>query len=639
MKFLLGLALVCLFFASTEADENKTIVENAINTPALSTLVSVLSMPAYAPILNALNSSGTYTVFAPNNDAFTAAGLDPAQVGKVSNILFYHVLGSVVKSTDLAALQFPETLMVNSTYVNRGSNKAQVVSVSKDKDGVTLNFGIPGVATFSAKVVLADVVCSNGVVHVIDSVLLFPAKVSTTAQDAGLTELVAALTKAKLVDAVDNTPGLTIFAPTNDAMKASQWDALDVDALTAILKYHVVPGLAYSTDLTDGEKFNTLEGKEVEIHIGSSVMVNDANVAVPNALTTNGVVHVIDKVLSPTGIRATNTIVQNAMQVPALSTLVSVLATPGYQPILNALNSSGTFTVFAPNNDAFAAASLDPTKVSYVSQVLYYHVLGSVVKAGDLEALQFPETLMKNASLVNLGGKPQVVSVSKTVTDGTTTVTLNFGIPGVSDYTAQVVTADVICSNGVVHIIDKVLLFPKSTAATAQAAGLTDSELIKALVKADLVSAVDDTSSLTIFAPTNDAMLAANWSNLSKDALASVLQYHVVPDVAYSTDLKSGDDFPTLESNKIQITISNNTVMVNNAKVVVANVLIENGVVHVIDKVLLPSEAPKDDDDDDDGFKTTTIVGIVAGGIAGVAALACLCNYCKKKNENSYQAF
>jgi uncharacterized surface protein with fasciclin (FAS1) repeats len=130
--------------------------------------------------------------------------------------------------------------------------------------------------------------------------MVFPKLASATAGEASLTELVKALVKADLVSAVDTSASVTIFAPTDAAMKAAKWDTLDLATLTAVLKYHVVPAVAYSTDLVDGEIVPTLQGGKVKISVNSKgVQANDANVVVANALIQNGVVHVIDKVLIP----------------------------------------------------------------------------------------------------------------------------------------------------------------------------------------------------------------------------------------------------------------------------------------------------------------------------------------------------
>ena len=134
---------------------SKSIVENAIATPTLSTLVSVLTMPKYKKVLDALSSAGPFTVFAPTNQAFAAANVDVNNVEVVSAVLLYHVISGSVKSTDLAATQQVATL---------GGKR---LTITKDAKGVMIN-GL-------AKVITADVLSSNGVVHIIDKVLLPPA--------------------------------------------------------------------------------------------------------------------------------------------------------------------------------------------------------------------------------------------------------------------------------------------------------------------------------------------------------------------------------------------------------------------------------------------------------------------------------
>lgn len=589
----LTLLLLATVLVSVQCD---TIVQTAAKVPQLSTLVSVLSAPGYQAVLQALNSPGNFTVFAPNNDAFTRAGVNPNDVGFVINVLYYHVLGARVHSGDLKSLQFPNSLLTNTTYVNIGKGVGQVLEVSKDAEGVKISFGIPGDRRTTAKVIVADVECSNGVVHIIDTVLLPPNITSVLATEGGLSALVGALEEAKLVSVVDQTASLTIFAPTNNAF-AQLPPHIPIDVLTRVLEYHVVPAVAYSTQLSDGEEFNTVEGSSIKVSISHEghVYVNDARVLLPNVLTENGVVHVIDKVLMPpsvakmiqkrvNGPSPSNTIVQNAQAVPALSTLVSVLTSPGYEAVLQALNSPGTFTVFAPNNDAFAKAGVDPSNVGVVLNILYYHVLGSVVPSSALGALQFPNSLLTNASFVNIGaGVGQVLEVTK----NSNGVQITFGIPGVSNTTATVVIADVLCSNGIVHVIDTVIIPPAVPADVATAGGLT--ALVNAVVETGLAAFINGTPQLTIFAPTNEAFNAVGPVPLP--TLTQVLEYHVISGaVAYSTDLTDGQQVPTVLGPNVKISLTANGVYVNDAKVIVPNVLTQNGVVHVIDKVLLPPQ-------------------------------------------------
>jgi uncharacterized surface protein with fasciclin (FAS1) repeats len=128
-----------------------------------------------------------------------------------------------------------------------------------------------------------------------------------TAVEAGTFEtLVAAVTAAGLVDTLKSEGPFTVFAPTDEAFAAlpeGTVEALlaDIPALTAVLTYHVVPGKVMSTDLSDGMTATTVQGEMVTIDLSNGVMVNDANVVAADIETSNGVIHVIDKVILPTG--------------------------------------------------------------------------------------------------------------------------------------------------------------------------------------------------------------------------------------------------------------------------------------------------------------------------------------------------
>jgi uncharacterized surface protein with fasciclin (FAS1) repeats len=283
-----------LFVATVLADPTKTIVENAQATPALSTLVKVLTTDGYEPVLKALSDpKGTFTVFAPNNDAFAEARLDLKEVEAVTATLLYHTLGVEVKSTDLKALQFVHSLSTDDKYVFLNGT-GQTLGVAKEGTEVRVNV---------IRVVLADVICSNGIVHVIDHVIRLPQKTSVIAKEARLNVLVEAVVKAGLVDTVDTTPGITIFAPTDEAFFRAKIDprVVPVDTLKAVLANHVVPAVAFSTDLKDGEQVQTLGGATLTVRIKDGrVYVANARVEYPNVITADGVVHVIDAVLNVT---------------------------------------------------------------------------------------------------------------------------------------------------------------------------------------------------------------------------------------------------------------------------------------------------------------------------------------------------
>jgi len=298
-----SLFILCLSLVNVKG---MTIVETAQATPALSSLVSVLTAPGYEPLLKALNGPGTFTVFAPNNDGFARARLNITDVEKNTAILLMHVLGSVVRAGDLVDLQFPETLSTASKFVNLGEGVGQRLFIEKTGSGhVHIYFGDK-----RATVVLANVECSNGVVHVIDEVVTLPPLISQDILWPRLHTLARAVDKAGLGNLIDTTAGITLFAPSDTAFRIAgiDIDRTPVDTLVAVLSNHVVVTPKYSTDIVDGEELISLGGGTLTTRRGSGshdFSVNNARVYVDNVLVRNGVGHFIDRVLLPSKVNIT----------------------------------------------------------------------------------------------------------------------------------------------------------------------------------------------------------------------------------------------------------------------------------------------------------------------------------------------
>ena len=274
------------------ADETEDIPTNAVGTGVHDSLVAAL---AHAGLVSTLSGDGPFTVFAPTDAAFTAAGIDLAsfdtdeEIATLVDILTYHVVSGQVLSTDL-------TDGMKATALN-----GDELSFTVSADGVTVS---------GATVALADVPASNGVIHVIDAVLMPPADlvdIPATAISTGIhTSLVAALTAANLVSALQADGPFTVFAPTDAAFTAAGIDLASFDTdeeiatLVDILTYHVVSGQVLSTDLTDGMKATALNGDELSFTVSADgVTVSGATVTSADVMTSNGVIHVIDKVLMP----------------------------------------------------------------------------------------------------------------------------------------------------------------------------------------------------------------------------------------------------------------------------------------------------------------------------------------------------
>ena len=280
------------------SDRSKTIVDLAATTPDLSTLVAALKA---ADLVGTLSGNGPFTVFAPTNEAFAAlpAGLvtsllKPENKAELADLLTYHVVSGAVPAKDLSDKEMIKTV--------EGKN-------------VTVRLAGGGVFINSAKVTTADIDASNGVIHIIDSVLIPrgfqpPKPTPKTIVDLAiatpeLSTLVAALKAADLVDILSSTGPFTVFAPTNKAFAA-----LPAGVLTKLLKpenkaeladlltYHVVSGAVPAKDLSDKEMIKTVEGKNVKVRLsGSQVWSDNADVVIADIDASNGVVHIIDAVL------------------------------------------------------------------------------------------------------------------------------------------------------------------------------------------------------------------------------------------------------------------------------------------------------------------------------------------------------
>jgi len=580
MKFSQVLCLVALLLVAQTAVAQQSIfgIIDANANGDYDTLNTLLNDARFSAIKDILdNADNTLTLFAPSDDAFTAAGIDTTNTDLVAETLKMHLVSTAaIASTDLAeGTQVVDSTAGDSDYVSLDNANAF------QKLQVTLADGTVTVGENSATVETANVEASNGFIHIVDKVIAFPSAPSVVATAAGLDALVQALTDTNLASTVDGAEGITIFAPLDTA-----FDAATIADADATLRLHILEGVFYSADLAADNrnlalKFDdddTLQVKKDDN--GVTVATTDkqvyATVTIADIPIENGVVHVIDKVIN--AVSTTNNIAQNAALVDSVSTLYSVVTSDGYEALATALSDeSASLTVFAPTDTAFASATfVNTTNNVETSSLVLYHVLGSQALSTDLAAYQIVDTLLTSSDYQGLGAsQAQHLKITKDDTNG---VRVYFGLEF-----ATVTTADVQCSNGVIHVVDTVLNFPKNVADTATDAGL--SSLVSAIGSvAGLAEQLVGIEGMTVFAPTNQAFSSAG----TIDDVQATLEFHVVAAVAFSTDLQSTQVFTTVGGKKIQVDLSDaGTVTINeDATVSTADVIIDNGVVHVIDKVL-----------------------------------------------------
>ena len=429
--------------------------------------------------------------------------------------------------------------------------------------------------------------------------------IPTNAAGTGIHDsLVAALTQADLVTTLQGDGPFTVFAPTDQAFIDAGIDLTTFDTdeenatLVDILTYHVVSGKVMSTDLTDGMEASALNQDTLTFSVSTTeVKVNDAVVTTADVESSNGVIHVIDKVLMPPA---------DLVDIPATAqstgihtALVAALAQAN---LVATLQGTGPFTVFAPTDQAFTDAGIDLTTFdtdeenATLVDILTYHVISGTVMSSDL-------TDGMEATALNQD-----------------TLTFSVSATEVKVNDAVVTTADVATSNGVIHVIDKVLMPPADLVdipTTADSTGV-HTALVAALAQANLVATLQGTGPFTVFAPTDQAFADAGIDLTTFDTdeenatLVDILTYHVVSGTVMSSDLTDGMEASALNQDTLTFSVSATEVKVNDAVVTAADVATSNGVIHVIDKVLMPPAdvAP----DPFDGVDCAVTIGLTADG-------------------------
>ena len=290
------LAVAPLGVAACDEDDNElttqpevlNLVETARDAGSFNTLIAALDATG---LTETIANNGPFTVFAPTDAAFAAlpAGTLDALLANpeaLADILLYHVLDGSVGSAEVASSSLLETL------------NGQAATIAMEGAGLTID---------GANIISADIEATNGTIHVIDQVILPSAEdiVEIAVGNTSFSTLVTALQAADLVGALQAEGPFTVFAPTDDAFAAVPSDVLntllgDVDLLTQVLTYHVVPGRVFSTDVVGLTSATTLNGAAVSISVENGmVMIDGATVVATDVQGTNGVIHVIDAVILP----------------------------------------------------------------------------------------------------------------------------------------------------------------------------------------------------------------------------------------------------------------------------------------------------------------------------------------------------
>ncbi|KAJ8612215.1 hypothetical protein CTAYLR_002908 [Chrysophaeum taylorii] len=561
-----------------------TIAEIANATENLSTLVLALSL---ADLVDTLASPGPFTVFAPTNDAFEALPSETFEAllndtDALGEVLLYHVVDGELFASDLTDGQVVPTFQ-GSTF-----------NLSVTDDAVVVVY-----ETGNATVVVADIEASNGVIHIIDAVLVPPGDevveepptdemvenvtiVDLALMNENLSTLVTALTAADLVATLSGDEPFTVFAPTNDAFDALDEGVLDgllsdTDALEAILLYHVTTGSVFSTDLFDGQVITMLSGNTTTISISESIMINTANITSADNEASNGVVHIIDAVLFPDDVEEPD--------------------------VVDCVDSSSWFKNGEPSKDCAWVAEFVPTRCA---------VKGEDQILADYACPASCDNTCDDSTSWFKNGEPSkdcatrclslcVYAWSDVVFPAGAWVSL-FPEARCDVFGEERELAEDACPTACAEIVTNVTRRTEEeemNATILEVAVATESlsTLVDAVIAAGLDETLAGPGPFTVFAPTNDAFDALPNGTLEAllndtDTLTAILLYHVVSGEVFSANLTDGEMIMTLEGSNFTVAINDTGAFVifdsGSAAIISADIVASNGVVHVIDMVLIP---------------------------------------------------
>eukprot|EP01023_Acetabularia_acetabulum_P050099 TRINITY_DN5389_c0_g1_i1.p1 TRINITY_DN5389_c0_g1~~TRINITY_DN5389_c0_g1_i1.p1 ORF type:complete len:816 (-),score=159.18 TRINITY_DN5389_c0_g1_i1:625-3072(-) len=608
---------------------DSSLFQTLYGDDGLSTLLQALTLAGFEDTLK--QDDLQYTIFAPTNNAFNRLAKDLGVSLKdlledknqtlLTQILQNHLITEPISSSQL-------------------SNDQQLTSV--EGKFLTININNEGGVTVStigssANVITPDITAGKSIVHVVDEVLLpfkKPQLRSITEVAALEPELSTFLMAVGAANVSFSSDVFTIFAPKNDAFDRAltklgitlQMLAMDKDALTSILQYHVVPGQRItSAELFDGQEFDTFidngNPKSVKIEVDgfNNILINgigsDALVDTADIYASNAIIHIVDNVLLPTTNLQLNFDRSSSDQVEAqeeaapipASTLTPATLTSDageflvdarenvdVNTFLIALDLAGIFdmvdnaseqqTVFVPQTDKL---------VEYINSLN----LGTLQLPQDdlLAALQLvlPRHIIPGLALLS---QNLVDNLSLTTSNGTEVTVIKEGgntTVVFGDISVQILSGDIEAGNTVFHVVDGVLegYSVDSQEDVAEAAELssedanianTSSSLLDVLSNNDFLSLIfqaiyrveleeelsDESSSFTLFAPTNTAFenlyssLNTTLQDIDIEVLREILLQHVVIGRFLSSELVDGQLLSTFIDQDVGISIEGENVLV-----------------------------------------------------------------------------
>ncbi|XP_031583621.1 periostin, osteoblast specific factor b isoform X2 [Oreochromis aureus] len=528
-------------------------------------IVKASSTQNYADISklrSEIEGPGSFTFFAPSNEAWDNldATVRDALVSNVNielyNALHYHMVNNRLLTKDL-------------------KNGIKVTSMYNDLD-LHINHYSNGIVTVNcARIIYANQIATNGVVHVIDRVI---STIGNTIQDVievndDLTTLSDLFQNSELLEKLGQPGHYTLFAPTNEAFEQLGSDVLeriqsDKQALKALLSFHLLDSIQCSEGILAGTSYETLEGNNIEIGCdGESLTVNGIKmVRQKDIVTTNGVIHIIDKALVPDSAKQVMELLESSQS--TFTDMVSELGLSG------GMRSDAEYTLLAPFNSVFTdeVMSMDQDLLRII---LENHILKNKIVLGQLYNGQQLETI---------GGKILRVFIYRSAVCIENSCLIRGSKEG---------------SNGALHLMRTLLKPAEKTMYEILTENGGFKIFLSLMEAAGLTDVLQQEGGFTLFAPSDTAFAGLSERDmavLKKDinALRTILLYHINNGIFIGGGLEPGvtNLLKSLQGSNLKVVVANNTVKVNSVQVPEADMMATNGVIHFVNKLLYPEEIP-----------------------------------------------
>ncbi|XP_053279569.1 periostin, osteoblast specific factor b isoform X2 [Pleuronectes platessa] len=528
-------------------------------------LVKATSTQNYADISKLrpeIEGPGSFTLFAPSNEAWEK--LDET------------VRSALVSNVNIELYNALHYHMVNKRLLTKDLRNGLVVPSMYNDLGLLINHYSNGVVTVNcARLIYANQVATNGVVHVVDRVI---SAVGNTIQDVvevddELTTLSDVAHSAGMLEKLGQPGHYTLFAPTNAAFESLGTDVLerlqsDKQAIQALLNFHLLDSVQCSEAIMAGSSYETLEGNSIEIGCdGESLTVNGVKMVLKkDIVTTNGVIHLIDKVLMPDSAKQVMELVGSSQS--TFGDMVSELG------LSAAMRPEAEYTLLAPLNAAFT------DEVMFMDQrllkiILESHILKQKIVLGQLYNGQRLETI---------GGKFLRVFIYRTAVCIENSCLIRGSKEG---------------SNGALHLM-RTLLRPAEKTMFEILTEKGEFKIFLSLMEtAGLTDLLRQEGDFTLFAPSDEAFAGLSERDMSllkgdMNALRTILLYHVSNGVFIGGGLETGvtNLLKSLQGSNLRLMFANSSMLVNSVQVPESDIMATNGVVHFVNQVLYPGDIP-----------------------------------------------